>query len=214
MKKFLFLFLLSTVTIFIACTDESTSDLKVQENLEGLKNLDYPSLWEGVRPQNSARVGDKSVIFNYSTLNELRDSCSIFTKRLVDDLRIDMQSISGCTRAIAQFESYNGKVQIKKFSFINENAGVILQSYTYNSSTNGYDTVYNQTAPNSDLGECPTGWSTLAVCPNFLSATDFASCMGDAQQSFYNTNLNAVGDCAQIQVSIGTTALTMCGRTC
>ena len=62
-----------------------------------------------------------------------------------------------------------------------------------------------------DGAPCPHGYERLARCNNFGNVQ---RCVGNVLAEFLSDNLDSTGDCANIQINVGTLNTTICGQTC
>lgn len=191
-----------------SCSDEAVSmDRKETNVIHQLSNDQYNALW------STLKLGNQSVLFTYTNTGEAKQNGIAAMLGLQSDLQSEMKLKKGCTRVQANVKLSGGYGTLISYQFIDDNKKLVLETHTLNQSTGTY-TVTTGGSPADELGYCPDGWQSLANCPHFLAADDFASCLGTAQGQFTNNNLAQVGDCIEFRIQVGSAATSMCGRTC
>lgn len=108
------------------------------------------------------------------------------------------------TNVIYNLKIENGKVFIENISLVNIDSKKVIKQQKYNSKMlPDFDVLFNG-------ARCPSGYSQLATCSN---TGETQECVGGALAKYLSESLSSVGDCTNVNVSVGLFSTRVCGQT-
>ena len=214
MKKTVFtLFLAGLATIIYSCSaeDKPTQETNSKFPLDEGK---YVETWVNINNKHNAkRLGDASLLFTYTTVQQAKDRAKSVLEPLALETRSEISSVLGCTRIVYDIKFNNGEARLMGYYFIDRN-DYVLESYILNP----VDGTFGVGPHGDEFGPdvCPDGYSPITQCEHTLSDEDFMSCIGQGQVEYLNANLTSAGACAEIRYSISEDGnwTTLCGHNC
>lgn len=202
MKKILIknLALIVLILNFNSCSQEEVSSQK-QDSLDFSKiKIDL----------NKSSLGNEIKVFNYKDKAELITKINSSFNLIINDSRELIKNDSEVTDIIINISFKDGKAIISEITELDVKNKTIRKSVKYDNTKNSY--VANRNLPYiADLASCPDGYTLVDSCSNVSGTKE---CVGSAVQSYLSDNISGIGDCANVQVQVGTFTTKVCGKTC
>jgi hypothetical protein len=196
MKK-LFLTLIA-ISLTISCEKQDDAEAKVD-----FKNMKIDL--------KNSKSGNEVVLFSYQNSQDIGVKLPNSIESTIVDAREIIKTNSEITNVITNISMTNGKAVITGIFYVNEKTKKIIEGYVLNSASNTYSRGEAGWPEIFDGASCPDGFLQLGKCNNFDSPkTGVASLIAN----FFGSNLNGVGDCANVQVNVGAISTRVCGKTC
>jgi hypothetical protein len=122
--------------------------------------------------------------------------------KLANETLIDNKN---ATNVIYNLKIENGNVFIENISLVNTTTKKVIKQQKYNSKMlPDFDVLFNG-------AKCPSGYSQLA---SFKNTGETQECVGVALAKYLSENLSSVGDCTNVNVSVGLFSTRVFGQTC
>ena len=205
MKNRIAFFSLFFLTVFLmSCENEG------EENLVEQKNVEQSSTVE-----NAERLGETFTLMTYSSLEELQDKLPDAIASIIDDAQDIIANDERITDAFINLRFSDGKAYIGEVVFYNQDNEEIVSGQILDFNTLFYEQISSTTTfPDFSglVGSCPTGYTSVGTCDTLSSKVK--SCVTEKVATFMSNSLNDIGDCANVQVSIGAFVTRICGKTC
>jgi hypothetical protein len=184
--------LLLAVALFFSCSQETTS----QEDLFQ-ENVDFSQL--KVTLENPI----SNTLFQYKNKKELQERLSVVSESILQESKELLQEHKEVQRIVSQFSFKDGKATLVGYRYVDKD-GKVIKSFS---------TTQRQSDPVEDFlnGACPDGYIRVGRCSN---VGDTQKCIGKHLSAYLSDALNSVGDCANVQISVGLLNTTVCGQTC
>ena len=155
-------------------------------------------------------LGNEIKVFDYKDKKELISKIKSSINLIIKDSRELIKNDSEVSDVFINISFKDGKATISEITEIDTKNNIIRKSLKYDDSKNSY--VAQRGGPFiADLASCPDGYSQIDSCSN-VSGTE--ECVGRAVQSYLSENISGIGDCANVQVQVGTFTTKVCGKTC
>ena len=191
MKKTILLLMLAFA---VSCTEDTQN----QEVLDS-QNFHFNSL------KNSLDFQISKVAFEYSNTSDLETKVALFSKQLVQEsleLVREKESKIGYVTTYLSFD--NKAASIEGFAYYDKQGKLLESSFADQRNSDPLEELL-------DGASCPSGYTRLGRCSNFGNTQ---ACVGEYLADYLSENLDSVGDCANVQISVGTLNTTVCGKTC
>jgi hypothetical protein len=189
-----------SITFFISCNNQDGDMINQEKNIFKGINIKLPDSFL-----------NKIKLFDYSNnIEESKISKSI--GYIIDDSKELIKSDPNVTNITFNIRISDGEAIVSEIFMLNGNK--IYKKYQFNKNTDKYQNVTSNKAQNSPDGpeiSCPEGYTSLGKCSNL---GDVRECISKKISVYMATHLSSIGDCANIQVSIGTFSTKVCGKTC
>ncbi|WP_179375292.1 hypothetical protein [Winogradskyella wichelsiae] len=155
-------------------------------------------------------LGNEIKVFDYKDKKELISKIESSFGLIIKDSRELIKNDSEVSDVFINVSFKDGKATISEITEIDTKNDIIRQSFKYDDSKNSYDA--KRGGPYiADLASCPNEYSQVDSCSNVSGPEE---CVGGAVQSYLSNNISGIGDCANIQVQVGTFTTKVCGKTC
>ena len=200
MKKLFLPFLSIFILIIISC----------EKQVEETNNLDLSKMQINLE---ESRLGQTIVLAYYSDISDLQKKVGEITTSLIEDSNEILNNNNEITDVITNIKFSNGKAIISEVFYVNLDTKEIIEGYVLNEETSTYQKVDPNLGGFDDFisGSCPSGYSQIGSCSNLNNPQ---TCVGNSIQTFLTTNINSIGDCANVQVSVGALNTKVCGKVC
>lgn len=199
-NKIVFMALILFSVSFISCEKEETKSAN-EKIIDGI-NIDL----------TASKLGDNFSLMSYSNVQELQDKLPEVISNLLEDIESEMNGDTRISDTFVNLKFENGKAIISEIVFFDNDSKSVISGFILNYDTMEYESISVSTQDWVGLvGSCPSGYSSLGVCSNFSSPKE---CITKKLSDFLAANISGVGDCANVQVSVGSLATTVCGKTC
>lgn len=190
MKQLKVLILLSIIIL-------NSCNLQSNEELAEPINLDFTNLKIDVEITNT--------LFTLEEI-KLQEKVNNKVAKLLKVAKETLLENKSVTNVIYSLNVENGNVRIENILLVNTNTEKVIKQQKYNSKAiPDLDELFNG-------GRCPSGYTQLASCSNLGDGTE--DCIGGALTEYLSKNLTSVGDCTNINVSVGVLSTRVCGETC
>lgn len=197
-NKIAFMMLIFSVC-FISCEKDETKNPN-EKIIDGV-NIDL----------TSSKLGDTFALMTYSSLEELEDKLPELVSSILDDVENEKAQDSRISDAFINLKIYDGKVFLNEVIFYDGTNKLIVSGFVLNYDTMEYETAGRHDIGSLLLGSCPDGYTSLGNCSNFSNPK---ACVSNKISTFMSANISGLGDCAAVQVSVGSLATTVCGKIC
>ncbi len=160
----------------------------------------------------ASKLGDNVSLMSYSNVQELHDKLPEVISNLLEDIKSEMSGDTLISDTFVNLKFENGKAIISEIVFFDNVSKSVISGFILNYNTMKYESISASTQSWISLaGGCPSGYSSLGTCSNFSSPKE---CITKKLSNFLAVNISGVGDCENVQVSVGSLATTVCGKTC
>lgn len=188
------------VFIFTGCSESDVTEESVIKKENGFESLRLSFL-------------NPIVVFEYASVEDIDKKLDEALPMLLDDLNEEIRE-KKYSDVIAGLKFYNGRVIVSELVYFRDGDLVLEDSRYFNEEvgeyvplSNGMEFTYNEIAN----GNCPEGYTRIGRCSN-IGNTE--GCLGGLISGYLTKNLKSIGDCANVQVSVGVVNTTVCGKTC
>lgn len=156
-------------------------------------------------------LGKEIKVIDYKDKTELITKINSSFNQIIVDSRELIKDKSEVSDIILNINFSDGKAIITNIVEYNIKTKEIINAHYLNPESNTYLRYPPNDIDNLDYASCPDGYTQVDSCSN-VSGTE--ECVGSAVQSYLSDNVSGIGDCANIQVQVGTFSTKVCGRTC
>lgn len=188
------------VFVFTGCSESDVTEESVIKKENGFESLRLSFL-------------NPIVVFEYASVEDIDKKLDEALPMLLDDLNEEIRE-KKYSDVIAGLKFYNGRVIVSELVYFRDGDLVLEDSRYFNEEvgeyvplSNGMEFTYNEIAN----GNCPEGYTRIGRCSN-IGNTE--GCLGGLISGYLTKNLKSIGDCANVQVSVGVVNTTVCGKTC
>ena len=158
----------------------------------------------------ASKLGDNVSLMTYSSLQELEDKIPELVSSILDDVEDEKNQDSRISDAFINLKFVDGKVFLSEIVFYDNINDLFISGLVLDFDTMLYQTI-NRFPPHLVVGGCPSGYTSLGSCSNFSNPK---ACVANKISTFMSANISGMGDCANVQVSVGALATTVCGSLC
>uniref|UniRef100_UPI00404B8F23 hypothetical protein n=1 Tax=Gelidibacter sp. TaxID=2018083 RepID=UPI00404B8F23 len=149
-------------------------------------------------------------VFDFKDKSEMIAKINPSFNQIIEDSRELIKNNSEVTDVIITISFKDGKALISEIIELDIKNNIIRQSAKYDNSKKSY--IANRGGPfNPNFANCPSGYTELASCSNINNPSE---CAGNAAQAYFSENVSGIGDCANVQIQVGTFTTKVCGKTC
>lgn len=188
------------VFVFTGCSESDVTEESVIKKENGFESLRLSFL-------------NPIVVFEYASVEDIDKKLDEALPMLLDDLNEEIRE-KKYSDVIAGLKFYNGRVIVSELVYFRDGDLVLEDSRYFDEKageyvplSNGMEFTYNEIAN----GNCPEGYTRIGRCSN-IGSTE--GCLGGLISGYLTKNLKSIGDCANVQVSVGVVNTTVCGKTC
>ncbi|OUR91585.1 hypothetical protein A9Q87_09765 [Flavobacteriales bacterium 34_180_T64] len=185
-----------SICTFLIIGNMSCSQEEVTQNPPLLENFTLDL--------SKSKLGTPLILFKYENKDQLINNINQSFIQIMKDAQDMIIKSNEISEVVTELQFSNNIAAIIRVTYFDENKNGI--TYKLNANTNKYER-----SPSSHLAKCPDGYSLLASCSNFDGTKE---CVASAVGQFLTENISGVGNCANIQVSVGTFSTKVCGKTC
>ena len=158
----------------------------------------------------ASKLGDNVSLMTYSSLQELEDKIPELVSSILDDIEDEKNQDSRTSDAFINLKFVDGKVFLSEIVFYDKINDLFISGLVLDFDTMLYQTI-NRIPPHLLVGGCPSGYTSLGTCSNFSNPK---ACVSNIISTFMSANISGLGDCAAVQISVGSLAATVCGKIC
>src|SRR5690554_126941 len=189
------------VFIFTGCSESRITEESVIKKENGFESLRLSFL-------------NPIVVFEYASIKDIHNKLDNAIPILLEDLKEEINA-KNYSDVIAGLKFHNGRVIVSELVYFRDGNLVLEDSRYFNEEvgeyvplSNGMEFIYNEIA---NSAACPHGYTNLGKCSNIGNTEE---CLGGLISGYLTKSLTSVGDCANVQVSVGLLNTTVCGKTC
>ncbi|GEM_PF-2635628 len=164
---------------------------------------------------SKSNLGGEIVLLKYSPDSKATDIKEALAKAIqitLDDANEILNNRKEISDIIMDIQFKNGKAVVTKTVYLNRKAKKIIEAYDLNTATNTYQKNalpwYEEILHGA---ACPSGFTQVSSCSNMGNTQ---SCVTNAVSTYFTNNINSIGDCAVVQVQVGTLSTRVCGKKC
>lgn len=205
-NKIFFISLFFLSFLLLSCESEDKYNLKEQNKAEQLSTS-----------VNASKEGDTFTFMTYSSMQELQDKLPRAISLMLDDAQDIIAQDTRVTDAFINIKFSSGKAYLSEIVFYDSNKDEIIRGNILNFDNMTYYPITNSTFPilwSGLVGNCPTGYSSVGTCNTLEGAEALKACVTSKVAAYMSASLSDIGDCANVQVSIGTFTTRVCGKKC
>lgn len=161
-----------------------------------------------------SKLGKQILMLPYSSSTSAAtpESLEKAIKLTIEDAAGILKTRKEISDIILDISFKNGKAIVTRTTYLNKKQRKIIEAYLLDEASGTYKQQnmpwYEEVL---DGAACPAGFKQLAACSNMGNPT---TCVSNAISTFLTSNINSIGDCATIQVQVGTLNTRVCGKTC
>lgn len=189
------------VSLFIfACSENKLNDDFKIENI----NVDV-----------SKMALNNSIISSYSDKNDFNEAFCKKINLMHAEILNEIKNSKEFDVVNLKLKAEQGRFIIEQIIFIDTKSNQVVKLIELVDSALievKKDQLSTRNGESSLFGRCPQGWSTVGSCSNFGGNTQ--ACVGNHVSAYLSAQISSVGDCARVQVSVGTLTTTVCGQSC
>lgn len=189
------------VFVFTGCSESDVTEESVIKKENGFESLRLSFL-------------NPIVVFEYASVEDIDKKLDEALPILLEDLKEEINK-KNYSDVIAGLKFHNGRVIVSELVYFRDGNLVLEDSRYFNEEvgeyvplSNGMEFIYNEIANGA---ACPHGYTNLGKCSNIGNTEE---CLGGLISGYLTKSLTSVGDCANVQVSVGLLNTTVCGKTC
>ncbi|AXG71786.1 hypothetical protein KORDIASMS9_04044 [Kordia sp. SMS9] len=194
-----FALIILMVSIY-ACSEEST-------NTQDQTDIDFSNIEIDL---SKSSFGKAINVFKYTDKEELLGKIDAAMHHIITDSN-DLIKNSETTDLLLDINFSDGKAVILGIIEFNSDTKKILSAHYFDQKTNTYAKSVPGDLENIDLARCLQGYTQLASCGNLSNPQQ---CVSNAVASYLSAEISNIGDCANVQVQVGTFTTKVCGKNC
>jgi len=183
-----------------SCSEESTNN----------EELDTVSFGDFDIDLSKSSFGNAIKVFDYTDKKDLGNKLDKAMYQIITESN-DLIKHSETTDVILNIVFSDGIAIISKIIEFNSNTNKIISANYFDRKTNAYAKSVPGDLSNLDLARCPNGYTQLASCGNLSNPQQ---CVSNAVSSYLTAEISSIGDCANVQVQVGTFTTRVCGKSC
>ena len=147
------------------------------------------------------RISNK--IFEYDDEEDWNSKLEQFTRNLQLESSEIIQEYAQVQNVVTLLEFKAGTAYLVGYAYVDDKGNIVESFSSFNKDEPLEETLGG--AP------CPHGYERIGRCSNFGNVH---RCVSEHLAEFLSDNLDSTGDCANVQISVGTLSTTVCGQTC
>ena len=196
-KKLLLTCALIIGLLIISCTEDETTNGSPE-----LSNLNLNL--------EDSNLGKELVLLQYNSVSDIQFNLEKKIELVLNNIRTEITESKGSITDIhIQLNINTGKITIAEFSKFNTGDNSIVEQVVYDQQSNSYNRLPTGILP--DFAKCPDGFTLIDSCSNVGNTSE---CVAQAISGFLTEAVSTIGDCAQVQIEVGTFTTKVCGKNC